>query len=281
MSIVSNQVSKGLLGLAEDVNPEDEKSYGDPNGEKETWEVNLTLTSEQAPPKTVDYADHWVEAVEEPPLLGNDRAGEAHRRNIESKLDDEWNDIAEVAILDVESRDPEAWAEGGEEGKENKSGEEKDIPVGDEPIPGHHANHDDEADEEIDEGDDHGGGGDDEAGKVDLADQVGVGDQAVGGFGKGGGEKGPGEHPGEDKEGIGGCTVGGQLGHFTEDDREDDHGEKGPNHCPGNADDGLLVANRNIPPGQDLEELPVTPEIAPVVFLGAARFDDGDLVHFF
>lgn len=43
---------------------------------------------------------------------------------------------------------------------------------------------------------------------------------------------------------------------------------------PGHADDGLLVTHRNIAPGEDQEQLAVTPQIAPVVLLGAAGFED-------
>lgn len=100
------------------------------------------------------------------------------------------------------------------------------MPAGQELVPDH--DQDGEADEEIDQGDHDGGGGDDEPGEIDLADGVGVADQAVGGFGQGSGEELPGQQAGEDQEGVGGGAGAGHLGEGAEDEGEDDQGQEGP-----------------------------------------------------
>ena len=49
---------------------------------------------------------------------------------------------------------------------------------------------------------------------------------------------------------------------------------KGLSNCPENPDDGLLVADGDITPGQNQKKFTVAPEIGPVVFLRAAGLND-------
>ena len=88
------------------------------------------------------------------------------------------------------------------------------------------------------------------------------------------GEQEPGQHAGEHQDGIGRGAVARQLGEPAEHDREDHHGQERPDHRPGDADDGLLVAHRDVAPGQDREQLAIGPEVAPIVALGAAGLED-------
>ena len=108
-----------------------------------------------------------------------------------------------------------------------KNGRVKNLPAGQELIPEHHPDEDGEADQKIDERHDDGGGGDDEAREIDLADEVGVADEAAGGARERGGEELPGQHAGEDHQGVGCSAFAGQLGHFAEDDGEDHHRRSG------------------------------------------------------
>ena len=115
--------------------------------------------------------------------------------------------------------------------------------------------------------------------EIDLADEVGVADQAVGGVAEAGREEGPRQHAGEHHQRIGGGAVGGQLGDAAEDDGEDHHGQKRPDHRPRRADHRLLVAHRQVAPRQDVEQLAIAPEIAPVIALLAAGLDDDYVRH--
>ena len=62
-----------------------------------------------------------------------------------------------------------------------------------------------------------------------------------------------------------------EFGDAAEDDGEDDHGEERTDDAPGNSHDGLLVADEDVAPGQEIKQFAVAPKVAPVVFLGAAR----------
>jgi hypothetical protein len=271
----SNQVREALFHFAElpDAEPEEEGCDGD--ADAEGGPVEGGLAAEEAPAETVNDANHRVQRVEETVLLGDDTGTEADRRDVEAELDDEWDDESKVAVFDIQRGKPETRPEGGQEGEENKDREEEELPAGQEPVVDHHAGDDGEADQEINERDDHSGGGDNEPREVNLADEVGIADEAVGGLGQGGGEEGPRQHAGKDHQGVRRSAFGGEFRDFPKDDGEDHHGEEGADHGPKNADDGLFVADRDIPPSKDGEELPVVPEVSPVIFFGAAIFEDG------
>ncbi len=173
-----------------DAEPKEEGSNGE--AEAEGGPVDGGLAAEEAPAEAVNDADHGVQRVEEAVLLGDDAGTEADRRDVEAELDDEGDDEAEIPIFDVQGGEPEAGPEGGEEGEHNKHGEEEELPAGQELVVDHHAGEDDEADQEINERHDDGGGRDNEPREVNLADEVGIADEAIGGLGQGGGEEGPG-----------------------------------------------------------------------------------------
>jgi hypothetical protein len=256
-----------------DAEPEEEG--GDGKAEAESGPVDGGVAAEKAPAKAVDDADHGVEGVEEAVLLGDDARTETNRGDVEPELHDEGNDEAEIAVFDIQGGEPEAGPEGGEEGQGNEEGKKQDLPSWEELIPDHHADQNDKTDEEVDEGDNHGGGGDDKPGEIDLADEVGVVNQTARRFRKSGGKKSPGQHSSEDHESVRRRAFSGKFGHFAEDDGENDHRQKWPNQGPSDADDSLFVANGNIAPGKYLKELSVVPEIAPIVFFGTAGFKNG------
>ena len=58
------------------------------------------------------------------------------------------------------------------------------------------------------------------------------------------------------------------------DQREDRHHHEGTQHRPSDADGRLLVADEDVPPGEEIEQFTVAPEVAPVLALRSARFDD-------
>ena len=71
-----------------------------------------------------------------------------------------------------------------------------------------------------------------------------------------------------------GMPFGRQFGDPAEDDRENHHGEERSEQRPDDADGGLLVADEDVAPGEEVEELAVAPQVAPVVLLRPAGFDD-------
>src|SRR6185503_13499553 len=60
--------------------------------------------------------------------------------------------------------------------------------------------------------------------------------------------------------------------------RENNHRQKRADQAPGDANDGLLIANGDVSPGQKVEQLSIGPEITPVVLEAATRLDE-DFVH--
>ena len=87
-------------------------------------------------------------------------------------------------------------------------------------------------------------------------------------------KKAPRQHAGKDHQRIGRVAVRRQLGQFAEDDREHHHRQERADERPGGANHRLLVAYRDVAPSQDLKQFAVMPQIAPIVPLGAAGFND-------
>jgi hypothetical protein len=105
---LSYQICKTLLHLPEpaDAQPEEEGDEG--KAESETGPVDWAITAEYAPAEAVDHPHHRIKAVEEPPLLRDDLTAEADRGDIQAKLHNEGDHIAEISIFHVERSDPQA-----------------------------------------------------------------------------------------------------------------------------------------------------------------------------
>lgn len=275
-----NQISKMLLHLPElrDPQPEEKDDDGDTNNE--TGPIEGNITAKNAPSETVYNANQGVQAVKEPPIFRDYAAAEANRGNVQAELNEKRNHIAKIPVLHVERSDPQPGTQTGQQGQEDEDRQQQYVPVRGESIVGHESQQNYETDEEIHEGSHHRGGGNDQPWKVDFADQVGVAYQAVGRFSQRGGKKGPRKQGRKDHEGIRRVPVAGQPCHPAKDHRENHHGQKRPEDRPGNPDNRLLVAYGDVAPGQNKEELPVAPEVHPVVFLGAAGLDNENrLLH--
>lgn len=118
-------------------------------------------------------------------------------------MDDERNYVAEVAVLDIESREPKPDAHCGSEGQGDKQRQSQDAPVRDKMVPSHKANQNYTRNEEINKTGNNGTGWDDEPRKVDLRDKIGIADETITGFSKGIGKELPGEHSSKYHDRIG------------------------------------------------------------------------------
>ena len=273
----SDQIGKALFHLPELADAQPQEKAGDTEAEPEAGQIELAFTAEQAPAKSVDDADHRIEGISKTPLLRNDAGAEADRRHIEAELHDERNDVAKIAILDVERRDPHADTEAGHERDGREHRQQQNLPARHELVPDHQRHEDREADEKIDEGDHHRRDRHDQPREIHLADQIGIADEAVRGIGQCGGKEAPGQHAGKHHQRIGRRAVRRQLGQLAENDGEHHHGQERPDERPGSPDHRLLVAHGDVAPGQDLKKLAVLPQVAPIVALSAAGFDYGFL----
>ena len=94
-------------------------------------------------------------------------------------------DVAKIPVLDIEGGNPNPGTYAGQQSKEQKYREQDDVPRGSELIINHEKKKNNETNDKIHKGCNHCGGWYDEAREIDLADQVGVVDQAVGRLTKG------------------------------------------------------------------------------------------------
>ena len=80
---------------------------------------------------------------------------------------------------------------------------------------------------------------------------------------EGSGEQVPGQQAGEREHGVGHAVgAAADAEQLVEDDREDDHRDDGVQHGPQHAQHGLLVADEDVPPGEEVEQLAVLPQLA-------------------
>ena len=213
------------------------------------------------PAETVNDAGHGVEAVEPAPARGDERRGVGDGGGKHPELDEEGDDVADVAIKSVERGKPEADAKSGEEGKEQKNGEPKRGKRGENAISETENGKDDEADGEVHEAGKSGGDGEDEAREIHFGDEALVFDDDVGGGLERVGKVGPGDERGEVEDGVG-QAVGGELGEAAEEKSEDEHVEDGLENDPEDADGGLFVAYLDVAPDEEIEELAISPYFA-------------------
>jgi hypothetical protein len=78
-----------------------------------------------------------------------------------------------------------------------------------------------------------------------------------------GGEIGPGNERREIENGIR-EAIRWELGETTEEKSEDAHGHKRLQNDPGDTDDGLLVADFDVVPNEEIEEVAVLPDFVEV-----------------
>src|SRR5262249_15284713 len=90
-------------------------------------------------------------------------------------------------------------------------------------------------------------------------------------------ERGGEVHPG-DQRGVSEDRVGQAFGRYAsqaaEEDAEDDHRHEWLDHRPGRADRGLLIADLEIAPDEEVEQLAVLPELTQVETNPAAGWAD-------
>ena len=212
------------------------------------------------------------------PGLAADVGGEDARE--EPDLDQERHDVLDVAVGDVERREPEADPERGHEREQEQARHHQhgDRPRG-EAVGGEHDDEDREGDREVDETREHGGDRRREPREVDLAQQVRVADEARRRLRHRAREERPGHEAGEVERQPGDP---GLLRVRVEEERHHDHQEQRLEDGPGDPERGLLVADEDVPPGEEEEELAVAPELAEAEAgkaLRRAEDLDGGLAH--
>ena len=205
-------------------------------------------------------------------------AAVADRRKKESELHDERHDVTEIAVFHIQRAQPESRAEGTAKSQDYKSRKQKQPPVRQELKPDHRQGHQPHRDEKIHEAGDDRAGGNNQAWKVNLGNQVRVADEAVAGGAQRGGKELPGQLRRHHQQEIGHAGRGRQFGDAVENDGEHHRRQKRLNHRPSDANHRLFVADQDVAPGEKIKQLTVAPQVAPVILLGASGFDD-EFVH--
>src|SRR5258708_21175139 len=179
----SNHVCESLLHHSESprAQPQEHRDHG--QAQPESGPINAAFATEDAPSKAIDNPDHGVERIDQAPLLRYHTGAETDRRNIHAELNDEWNHVAEIPVLDIERGHPQRGTEEGKEGQEHEKRQHEHSPRRREFIPDLDRAQDPETDDEVDYGHDNGRGGYDKAREIDLSDERRIIDQAVRRFG--------------------------------------------------------------------------------------------------
>src|SRR5882724_13286804 len=263
----------GLHAIKEEEAAEKNERDGGSGSEKE--EAGSVATAGDSPAETVNDAGHGIEAVEPAPAVGDERRRVGDGRGEHPELDEEGDDVADVAIERVERGKPEADAESGEERESEQRGEPERGERGANAVGESENGEDHEADGEVHQAGKRRGNGKNEAREIHFGDEALVFDDDVGGHLEGVGEVGPGNERGEIENGIG-EAVGGELGETAEEKSEDEHVEKRLENDPEDADGGLFVADLDVAPDEEIEELAVSPDFAEAKLEKAAGRLDAD-----
>src|SRR5216684_4274039 len=97
-----NHIRKRSFRPAKVPNTGDQKQRHKTAGQQECRPPEGAFAAEQGPAEAVDDADHWVQCIQHPPFFRNDGTAEADGGHVKPELHDEWNDVTEVAVLDIE-----------------------------------------------------------------------------------------------------------------------------------------------------------------------------------
>jgi len=127
----------------------------------------------------------------------------------------------------------------------------------------HHAEQHDERDHEVEEATEDAGRWNQQSRKVHLLNQIRAADQTVRRLGEPVGEEGPWHEAGEAEDRIG-HAVPRNAGETPEEQAEDDHREERLDDCPTGAERRLLVANGDVAPRQEAQQLAIAPDLAQI-----------------
>ena len=198
-----------------------------------------------------------------------------HRRDEHQGLHEERQDLPNVAKLDVERGEERTQpGRGHPDEEEHRHGEQHAAQRRGNVVVDHQRDEDEAREEEVRDADERRRERSDQPREVDLGDDALIVDQAVARVRERRAEDVPVEQPDEREDRV--VPVGrGDAGHLVEEEREDDHQEERLEDRPARADHRLLVADLEVAPGEEVEELAVGPELTGSACRGDSR--DGDL----
>ena len=251
----------------EEAGDEDDGDGGSRSGEREPGRLAV---SGDGPAEAVDDAGHGIESIKPAPANGNESGWIGDGGGEHPELDEEGNDVFDVAIESVERGKPEANAKGGGNGEKKKKGKPEHGDGGTKAVDGRDDSENDAADGEIDEAGKDGRDGKNQAGEIDFGDDALIFDDDVGGSLEGSGEVSPRDEGSEIENGIGEAERG-EFGEAPEEQSENEHGEERLEDNPGDANGRLLVADLDVAPNEEEEEFAILPKFSEAQLEPGAR----------
>lgn len=224
---LSDQIRERSFGIAEISQARKEKGHASSDGKCKSRQIGAHLSTDKRPAEPVDHADHRVQGVEQAPFFRDDRAAETNRRYVEPELDQEWDDVPKIPVLDIQGRHPQSPTQSRHHRQSDKKRERENPDPRQILIPEHYSHHQTESDQKIDETDDHRTRRDDDPREIDLGDHIGIHDERIAALGKSIGKQLPGKQCRKNHERIGGIPLSGEVGQFAEQHREDDQDQEG------------------------------------------------------
>ncbi len=221
------------------------------------------LGAQQCGAEALDDADHGVEAVGEPPGFGDVGRRVDHGGGVHQQLDDKADGVFDVAVLDGHGREDHAQSQGGQQQDQDQQGQGQDAPRRRKAEPDHEPGHDDHADDEIQQFGQGGRQRQDQSREIDLADHIGILDQAVGRLGQRIGKVIPGHHGGKAEDDVG-YPVGADARQVAEHNGKDQRGEQRLDNGPTHAQHRLRIPGLDAADGQEIQEVPVAVQLPPV-----------------
>src|SRR5664280_2483984 len=236
----------------------DERSHGREDREGERIRAGQPAVV-QGRPEDLDEVRHRVVPEDPAPRGRHERLVEDDRRQEEPREEDCLVHVADVDEPQGEREYDEADARGEEGPDDERHGEEKPRPMRGAPRDEDDEHERDEAQQEVHEPDEDGRRDEHGARDVDaVRDLEGVRREGAD-VARGLGEERPEERRRKVVHGIVGDREALEL---RKDEREDDHRHERAQHRPGDAEDGALVADLDVP-GRELEdEVAVGPQLA-------------------
>lgn len=239
------------------------------------------IRPQQSRPEPLDNADKGIQPIR-PPVLCRDETGRVDDRGrVHQELHQKSDGVFHIPVLDGEGGEPRSDPRGREHHDQNQERQVKHAPCRLNLEEEEQGEQEHEGNGEIEKFCEHRRKGENKARKVDFADHVGLGDETVGALRHRVGKIRPRDQCRETEDGIG-RTVGLDVGQPAEDDRENDHGEKGLNDGPAYAERGLGIADFDTPPDQEVKEIAVLDHLLPVDELPSffSFNDDRFCLHF-
>src|SRR5688572_23397983 len=216
--------------------------------------------SEQCPAKAFHDPDHRVQRVKRAPLLRQQAARVGNRRGEQPQLGEERHDVAHVAELDVQRREPESDPERRGKRERDEQREPDDLDARGDAVPPHEGKQEGEREREIDESGEDGRERDGQSREVDLRDEVRTADEAVGRHCEPGREERPwyegriGENGVRDAVRRDPCEP-------PEEHGEHEHRQKRLQHRPSDPEYGLFVAYLEVSPYEKEQQLSISEDL--------------------